>query len=761
MTPCHRIAFVGSYVPRRCGIATFTRDLRAAVAEASAADCPVVAIDEPAAGHRYPPEVRLECGEAEPAAYRQAADFLNLANADVVSLQHEFGIFGGVAGDQVLQLVRRLRVPLHTTLHTVLESPDADQRRVLCELFERSARLVVMSRHGREMLVDRHGVSPGKIDLIPHGIPDTPFEDAATHKPRFGVEGRRVLATFGLLSPNKGIEQVIEAMPTILERHPDTVYLVLGATHPRLVASEGERYREELLALADSAGVARQVRLFDRYVAMPELLAFIGCCDIYLTPYLNPAQVVSGTLAYAFGCGKAVISTPYWHAAELLGEGRGVLVPFGDPDAIAREVCGLFDEPRRLEAMRRRSYAAGREMIWSRVALRYLESFAEARGTSGRPWSRRPRRVVGPLPRIRLRHLRRLTDPTGILQHASHQVPRYEEGYCTDDNARALTLMVQLESLAGRGPRLDALAIRYAGFLDHAFDRDSGRFRNFLSFARVWLDDLGSDDCLGRSVQALGVCLGRSRRQTLRNWAMPLFGPAVAAAVAATSPRGWAFTILGIDAYLERFPGDRWARRQAELLAGRMLDGHRGLATADWCWPEEIVAYDNPRLCQALIACGRRLGCREMLACGLAMLDWLDAVQQAEAGQFRPVGSRGFYHRGGSPSRFDQQPLEAGGMVAAAIEAFRCTGEDRWRARAWAAFDWFLGRNDLGEPLADVSSGGCRDGLLPDRVNENRGAESTLAYLQAVTEMTRFELQRKAIDSAMRPKARGAIHGKP
>lgn len=739
--PLNAIAFVGNYVPRRCGIATYTADLRnATAAHLPEASCVVVPMSDGAARYDYPPEVAFDVRADDPAAYERAAAFLNLSNVDVVSLQHEYGIFGGEAGGHVLALLEQLRAPVHTTLHTVLARPSATQRRVMGDVIRRSARLAVMTERGRSLLHEIYGVAPDRIDVIPHGIPDVPLATNEAHKLALALVGRRVLLTFGLLSPNKGLEHVIEALPAIVAHHPDALYVVLGATHPHLVARDGERYRLGLQRLASELGVTGHVVFHDRYVAMPELLAFLGAADIYVTPYLNEDQITSGTLAYAFGSGTPVVSTPYWHAQELLADGRGLLVPFASPGAIATAVCNLLGDDARRHALRIRAWQLGRQMVWSEVAERYATAFRQARASvmvkprrgAGSPADRRPRHDLPPL---RLDHLFRLTDSTAILQHATFDIPNAADGYCTDDTARALALMVRLEHFGLGSPETVRAATTYATFLGHAFVPETGRFRNFLSFDRRWLDEAGTDDCLGRAVLALGTCIGLGRRGGLPAWAMRLFAPALAALVDSTSPRAWALGILGIQEYLRRLDGDRHVALVRAQLTTRLVDQQRANATADWPWPEDVVSYDNARLCQALISSGRWTGDRAALETGLAMLDWLIGIQTSTTGRFAPVGSRGFLCRGGSAAAFDQQPLEAHATLAACIEAFHATGDAAWIDRAWDAFDWFLGHNVVGMALADPATGGCRDGLLEDRTNDNQGAESTLAWLHALVDM--------------------------
>ncbi len=740
-----KIAFVGDFLPRKCGIATFTHDMHASVAgRFPDAECFVVPVNDRPGGYDYPPEVRFEIDEPDLESYRRAADFLNFANTDVVSLQHEYGIYGGPAGSHVLGLVRDLRMPFVTTLHTVLREPNDEQRRVLTELAALSARVVVMTERARTFLRDIYGVPDDKIDLIAHGIPDTPFVDPGPYKDQFGVEGRPVALTFGLLSPNKGVEHMLRAVPEVLKSFPNFAYLVLGATHPALVRDQGERYRLSLERLARDLGIREHVIFYNRFVELKELTEFIRAADVYVTPYLNPAQITSGTLAYSFGCGKAIVSTPYWHAEELLADGRGVLVPFADPKALAREVAGLLGDGPRRAAMCEQAYRLGREMVWEQSAKHYMESFQRTRlGRQDRPFKPLAVRTLAEqqaeLPDWRLDHLSRLTDSTGMLQHATHTIPNYAEGYCTDDNARALLLTVLLEELGHGGPKVERLATTYAAFLQAAFDRGRKRFRNFLAFDRRWLEEVGSEDSHGRALWALGTCVGRSRRPDLPAWAAAHFELALPPVLETTSPRTWAFALLGLREYLRRFGGDRHATQVRDALTARLIDLYDRTATPDWPWFEEVLSYDTARLPQALIAVGRESGNARGLEIGLQSLGWLVTIQRASQEHFRPIGCNGFYRKGQAPARFDQQPVEANATVSACLEAYRVTQDPTWMNEARSAFEWFLGRNDLGQDLYDPTTGGCCDGLQEDRINRNQGAESTLAFLLSLAEMNLLE----------------------
>ena len=759
----HKVAFVGSYCPRHCGIATFTFDLSQAMATRyRGLERIVVPVTDPGQGYDYGSEVRFEIHEQDRDSYRRAADFLNLSQAEVVSVQHEFGIFGGTAGSHVLTLLRELEVPVISTLHTVLDEPSPEQYRVLSELAALSARVAVMSERGKQFLVSGYGIPEEKVDIIPHGVPDMPFVDPHFYKDQYGVEGKLVLLTFGLLSPNKGIEIVLRALPALVDEFPELVYVVLGATHPVLLREQGEAYRLSLIRLAQELGVRKHVVFYDQFVELDRLLQFIGAADIFVAPYLNPKQITSGALAYAFGCGKPVIATRFWHAEELLADGLGVLVPFADPAAIAREIRVLLRDTTGRHRMRKRAYLAGREMVWGNTAQRYVESCIAARCSRGDS----PRRQVviktldqrdRQVPEVRLDHLFRMTDSTGLIQHATFVVPRLEEGYCTDDNARALLLTVLLEEFGQDSARVQQLATTYAAFVDFAFDPDRRRFRNFMGFNRCWLDRDGPDDAHGRALWALGACVGRSRRRGLQHWAVRLFGDAVASALETEHPREWAFALLGIHEYFRRLHGDSAVERLRVDLTARLLVLYDQAAGTDWRWFSNRLTYDNATLPHALILSGRFGNDPRALEVGLDALAWLVQVQKSESGRFRPVGSNGFFVRGEIRADFDQQPLEAHSTVSACIEAYGATGDVRWLDEARCAFDWFLGGNDLEVEVYDPTTGGCRDGLAVDRANENQGAESMLAYLLSLVELGLVEASLATFQAQSGP---GRVGGK-
>lgn len=740
-----KVAFIGNYLPRKCGIATFTTDIVEAVSkEYPDLETLVLAMNDTKEGYDYPDRVRIQLDQQDLVSYQAAADFINLNNVDIVCLQHEYGIYGGEAGVHILTLLRQLEVPVVTTLHTVLKNPDPMQLQVMKEIVQLSDRLVVMSQRGVEYLQEVYQVPSKKIDLIPHGIPDVPFVDPNFYKDKFGVEGRPVLLTFGLLSPNKGIVNVIQALPEIKKKYPDVAYLCVGSTHPHVIREEGERYRESLMQMTKDLGLEENVIFIDRFVTSNELNELIGASDIYITPYLNRDQITSGTLAYTVGAGKVVISTPYWYAEELLADGRGVIIPFRDPAAIAKEVVNLISNETERHQIRKRAYLYGRSMIWPEVARRYMHTFERVR----RERTLHPRYVflsedmqVFPdgFPPIKLDHLLRMTDNTGLFQHASFHLPNYQEGYCTDDNARALIATMLIEQLGGDlYENAEALAARYLSFLWYALN-DQGHFRNFLSFDRRWLEERGSEDSHGRALWGLGTVIGRSNDDGLRNLAGMLFDKGLPAIYDYEHLRSSSYTLIGIYEYLRRFPGDRAVMRAGGFLSERLMEGYKQFSGPDWVWFENELTYSNASLPHALLLTSQWSKRDDMKEAGLRTLRWLMDLQTTKKGNFSFIGNDGFYPRGGTRAYFEQQPIEAGVTVSACLDAFRLTGDRQWYLDARRAFDWFLGKNDIGLPLYNEETGGCRDGMAPDRLNPNQGAESLLAYLQSALEMHLME----------------------
>lgn len=743
-----RVAVIGNHLPRRCGIATFTTDLVQGLRKLQDdVEFLVLPMNDRVTGYDYPEPVRFEIDDKNPESYRLAADFLNINNIDAVIVQHEYGIFGGAYGSYLVDLLDEIRMPVITTLHTVLEQPGHEQRQIARRIAERSYRVISMSRRGVAFLEQAYGIDPVKIACIPHGIHDVPFVDPNYYKDQFGVEGRQVLMTFGLLSPGKGIETAIRALPAVVEQHPQAVYLIVGATHPHVRAHEGENYRHSLQRLARELGVAGHVVFHDQFVELDELMEFIGATDIYLTPYPRREQITSGTLAYAAGAGKAVVSTPYWHAEELLAEGCGRLVPFGDPSAMAVAINDLLSHEPERHAMRKRAYTQGRICTWQRVAAQYMDLLRQARGEhhAGGSFSLSTLQESRPtLPELRLDALERMSDDTGLLQHARFTVPDRQHGYSIDDNARALILCTRLQagerSLVATASRL---ADTYLAYIEHAWNPTAGRFRNFLGYDRRWLEEAGSEDSHARALYGLGVLLGEGEDLGRRQLATVLFEQALLAVREFTSPRAWAFTVLGVDAYLQRYAGDRALRNLTGELGERLFAAYGIYGQPGWRWFEPVLSYCNARLPQALLRAGIVADQPQWVDAALEALEWISELQVGPGGCFDPIGCQGWYPHGGERALFDQQPVEASNQIAAAFEAWRHTDDDSWHVQAQRAFDWFLGANRVGVSLYDPTTSGCRDGLHADRANENQGAESIVSWLLAQNDMLRFAEARR------------------
>ena len=742
MSALQRVAFIGNHLPRRCGIATFTHDLHRAVAlDRPDLETGVVTMTDPGHTYDYPPTVRLQIHDEAIGEYIQAAEFLNRERFDVVCLQHEYGIFGGEAGRNITELLSRLEMPIVTTLHTVLATPTPAQRDVMHQIIDASTKTIVMADKGRQLLRSVHDVPARKIDVIPHGIPEFPFLETHHAKAKLDFSGKTIILTFGLLSPSKGIETVIDAMPGIIKTCPNVVYIVLGATHPNLVRHEGEAYRDSLMTRVQELGVEDHVVFFNQFVDQTTLLDFISMCDVYVTPYLNESQMTSGTLAYSFGLGKAVVSTPYWHAKELLADGRGILVPFGDSPAIGSEISALLANDVRRHAMRKRAYAASRSMTWAQTAKRYVAVFETAHEQTQSEVlllnSDSPAKAAV-LPQVRIGHFLSLCDNTGMLQHAVHSVADRAHGYCVDDNARALLLSSALAK-SGEAQRLPEMGTaRFAAFIQHAWNPDTSRFRNFMSYDRRWLEESGSEDSHGRTLWALAECARADTDPCRRTWAAALFKTALPAVERFSSPRAWAFTLLGLDAFCALEAADHYAKGMRKLLADRLMALFFANQWKDWLWFEDVLAYDNARLSQALIQTGMATYTSPYVEVGLRSLRWLMSIQTAPSGCFRPVGSKSFGKIRRNPEAFDQQPVEASATISACLAAWRADGGEEWSQGAGRAFDWFLGENDLQTALIDPDTGSCADGLHPDRPNENKGAESALSYLLSLVEMRRF-----------------------
>jgi glycosyltransferase involved in cell wall biosynthesis len=718
----NHIALIGNSVPRRCGIATFTTHCYDAMREQfpdMAID--LYAMDDGADVLDYPAHVRL-VQQHDRTAYSLAAKAIDESGAEAIWLQHEFGIFGGSAGDHILHLLARTRKPLITSFHTILERPGFDERRVMDALIARSSQIIVMAERGKEILRSIYGVAESRINVIPHGVPDRPYVAPATKKAQFGWENRSVVLTFGLLAPDKGIENMVRAMPDIIRDHPDALYVILGATHPNILREKGESLRDELKSLARTLGVEDHVQFINSYVEQEDLLDYLQAADIYVTPYINPAQITSGTLSYAVAMGKPVVSTPYIHATEILANGLGTLVPFADSGALSSAITHLLGDDDARLGFATRAYACGRQMLWVELARRVGRLLIRAR--DGQPAKLPARRSYAALDPD-LSAILRMSDSTGMHQHSILSVPDRNHGYCIDDNCRALMLMHQIDDMDVE--LRDQWTTTYASFVQHAWNDGQGRFRNFMAYDRSWCEDIGSEDSNGRALWSLGTTARDAPMAKHQHWGQMMFDRCLGPLSQLRPLRARAFAMLGASAVLEVQPGHSGARDLLRHFGEDLLTHYHSARRPGWEWFESFLSYDNVRLSEALLRAGARLEDDRFIRAGLITLDWIVDMQKAPDGHFRSVGTESFGREYSDPLPFDQQPLEAQAMIEAAEAAYDVDPTPRWIDAGEAAYGWFLGRNDLDRPLATREDGGCYDGLTPHGVNRNQGAESLLA----------------------------------
>ncbi len=752
-----QIAMVGSYVPRRCGIATFTNHLASAIASeacgvelSSGAGVQILAMTDREGEYQYGPEVALEIHQHRKDEYRNAAEIVNTSRVDAMSLQHEYGLFGGVCGDYLFELLDRVRKPIITTLHTVLIEPSPEQHSVMRRICQRSDAVMVMANRACMILKEVYNVPTEKIKMIHHGVPDVPLGDTEPFKERFGLAGRPVVLTFGLLSPGKGIETMLDALAKVVPDHPNLAYIVLGVTHPGVRRESGEQYRLSLERRTVELGIQDNVLFHNRYVSDEDLVEYLQAADYYATPYRAKEQITSGTLAYAVATGKAVISTPYWHAEELLANGRGILVDFGNIDGFASSLKHLLDHPDEKRKISEAAYNYGREMIWSRVAQQYAGVVTEAKKSYATTRiEEKPGRKVAmrlSLPEIRLDHFFQISDDTGMLQHALYATPDRRHGYTTDDNARALIVSNMAWSMFQDERVLPNLHI-YLSFLHYAQTPGGGRFRNFMSYDRRWLENDGSDDCQGRVLWSLGYLISHAPNESTGRLATDLFRNATEMLGTLRWPRAWALSILGLHYYLRRFPDDDRVRNEMGQLADRLETAFVDHESQDWPWFEDCVTYDNGRLPQALIIAGTTLNRQDLTDRGLRVLRWLTDTQTSSEGHLSIIGNNQWLQRGKDMPMFDQQPLEPAALIGACKAAYRASGDPRWLDDMRRCFEWYLGRNDFKVSMVDFKTRGCYDGLGPHGVNENQGAESTLSWLLSLLIM--HEIQTGNASEAM------------
>lgn len=744
-----KISFIGTYPPRECGIGTFTKNLFDSVVAAEPGEHPtqafVIAIDDNELHYDYPQEVKLSIRQEEQTDYLEAANLINLSGADVCVLEHEFGIFGGQNGIYILPLLYRLKIPLIVTLHTVLKNPSYNQRAVLTEICKIAQAIVVMSQTAVDMLTNEYEIPIEKIAQIAHGVPDIQFDQLLTKK-EFRLSSKHVLLTFGFIGRNKGIETVLKALPDVVEKYPQLVYIVLGKTHPNVIRHSGEEYRVYLTGLVKKLGIEKHVIFLNEFIGQSELFKYLSASDIYITPYTSEAQITSGTLSYAIGAGTAVISTPYWHAAELLAEDRGRLFGFNDSAALSEIILDLLDHPERMRELRKNAFEYGREITWPKIGEKYMH-LAEQVVEAGTDIAAGKEMILDPLtlPPFLLDHIQRLTDDTGIIQHAKYGIPNLKEGYCLDDNARAL-LMVLMTYKRNKHPLALKLSPTYLSYINYMQNAD-GAFRNFLSFNRNFLDEVGSEDSFGRAIWSLGYLLGNAPNDAYYQTGREIFFDAAPNFTKLRSIRSIANTIVGICHYLKSNPSDEGMIQTLRALAGRLVTDFEINQSGDWRWFESLLAYDNAFLPLALLHAAEFLNDERVLEVALESMEFLGEITLRN-GYLSIVGNENWYQRDSEQSMFAQQPLDALAMVLMFHQAFRLTGDQSYIPKLYTCFMWFLGENDLRVSLYDFETKGCCDGLESYGVNRNQGAESTLAYLishlsvlEAFEEITKMEAE--------------------
>lgn len=737
-----KIAYIGTYPPRECGIGTFTQDL---VYSMTAPDekrdelheAIVIAMDDHEESYDYPEEVHFKISQEQQEDYIEAARFINLSGADICILQHEFGIYGGQSGVYILPLLHRLEIPLIVTLHTVLKSPSYNEKAILKEICKMSNKIVVMSHKAVEFLTTAYGIELGKIELIEHGVPNLRFSHEMAKK-EFKLESKKVLLTFGFISRNKGIETVIKALPAVVAKHPETIYIVLGKTHPAVLRHSGEEYRIFLLRLAKSLKLENHVLFLNEFIILKELFKYLCASDIYITPYLNEAQITSGTLSFAVGVGSAVISTPYWHAAELLAEDRGILFNFNDSAALSTILLDLLDHPEKLQQFRDHAFSYGKEITWPKIGIKYNRLVKDELRLQANHSSRKDT-ILDPLilPPFSLDHVKRMTDDTGIIQHAKFGIPNLKEGYCLDDNARAL-LMVLMAYKQKKIPLALELSPIYLSYI-HYMQNEDGMFRNLLSFSRNFLDDKGSEDSFGRAIWAIGYLLGNAPNDAYYQSGKEIFFEAVPNFEKLQSIRSIANTMIGASYYLRSSPHDEGMTERLRYMANKLVRAYQQNRTTNWHWFEELLAYDNAILPLALLHAAGILNDKSMSDTALESMKFLSDITMKD-GYLSIVGNKEWYIKNGPQSTFAQQPLDAMAMVLLFHEAFHFTKDKSYLGKLYTSFMWFLGENDLRMSLYDFETKGCCDGLESYGVNRNQGAESTLAYLIAhLTVLKAFE----------------------
>lgn len=721
-----KIICIGTYPPRKCGIATFTKNLvnaiyAAAEKQLTDAQIEVIAMNESGHNYNYPDIVTRTISDNNKSDYITAADYINNSGADICLFQHEYGIYGGNSGLLVLSLLKRIKIPIVSTFHSVLHNPSFHQREVLKKIGAFSAKVIVMNVLAIDFLKRIYDLPSDKILVIEHGIPNfESFDRSIIEKPK-SWEGRTILLTFGLLGRSKGIETVIKALPYIIDKHPELLYVVLGKTHPHVVKYSGEEYRDSLEALTNQLELKNNVEFVNRYVTELELVQKLLLADIYVSPYLNKNQITSGTLCYAVGSRSAVVSTPYWHAKTLLANGIGCLYNFGDHIGLAEILVNLLNNPDEIDILKNKSFIYGKTISWTKIGMKYLSTFNLVVTT----YNIVEDKIV--IPNFTTEHLERLTDCTGLIQHSNGCVPDYNTGYCLDDNARALIVSLIAYKQTGEKKYLSQINT-FLSFLMY-MQEDDGSFKNYLSYDRKLKgSEKGSDDAFGRAIWALGILIQLSPNESLFHVALDLFNRAIAHFSALKYVRGYANCILGLYHYLKKFPDQKEYIEILTDLADKLVEKYEIQKSNNWDWFETMVTYDNGLIPAALYLASK-------YSDNKIYFDVADATRKTieekclVKGELTLIGNKEWWIKNHKTYEFAQQPIDAMAMIIMYKCAYRCTSDKKYIENMKICFDWFFGKNDLNLPVYDQITCGCHDGLENLEVNRNQGAESTIAYL--------------------------------
>jgi len=717
-----KIAYLATYPPRECGIATFTHDLVSTINKKfnPRAKAEIIAMNDESSLYNYGDEVKYQINQADVEDYINVAKNINNDNEiGLVNVQHEFGLFGGDYGEYLIPFLESLNKPVITTFHSVVPNPDKKQKKVVRAIAERTKAMIVMADSAIDILEKDYGLNKNKIHKIHHGVPDISINfDKEKLKEELRLEGKFVLLTFGMLNRGKGIEYAIKALPEVVKQNPDIIYVVVGETHPQVRKHEGESYRNELTELVEELGLKNHVKFYNKYLSLNEIIKFLQAADIYITPSLDPNQIVSGTLAYALSSGTPIIATKYAHAKELISGNRGMLVDFKDHEQIEQAINFLVKNKRLRDEMGNNAYEYGRNMVWSKVASDYMNVFQKTTKT---------KRIKYIVPNINLAHLKKMTDTTGIIQHAKHSVPDRNTGYTLDDNARALIAAAKYYDLNKDEDTLNLIST-YLAFIKYS-QKDNGNFQTTLTYEHDFVNEPESEDSYGRAIWACGTLINSSVYDNIKHNAKFIMDNSLKIFDKIKSPRAIAFMILGLCEYHKRYKY-KDLHEKIKILADKLVELYKNESLKDWRWFEPYLTYSNGVLSEALFNAYNIVKDEKYLSIAVESLDFLKEITIIKKRAVL-IGHNGWYRKNGKRALYDQQPVDACSLVRAFLASYKVIKKRSYYNDAIVSFEWFLGKNSLNRRIYDDITGGCFDGLNPKEINLNQGAESTISYLMA------------------------------